>query len=75
MKFVWYIINNEDGTITGTNDTDAARKLVIEGEGTYTLLHQNGTAFHYEDDEDLFQDDVEEHEFDEADDDDEGDDD
>ena len=42
-KFVFYIINREDGMVTGTNDFDVCEAL-IEDEN-YILIHQAGTYF------------------------------
>lgn len=44
MKFQWYIINCEDGTVEGTNDVEQCEEF-IENSDYVILTAQHGTYF------------------------------
>lgn len=44
MKFQWYIINCDEGTVEGTNDVDAARPY-IEDDSYVVLTAQHGMYY------------------------------
>jgi len=45
MKFIWYIIDLEDGEVKGTNDTDALLESGILDSDMHIVLHQEGEYF------------------------------
>lgn len=42
-KYVWYIINLDDGTVQGTNDVEQVEQFVEND--SFMCLHQGGSYF------------------------------
>lgn len=44
-KFIWYIINLEDSSVEGTNDTDALQASGLLESDTHIVLHKDSGKY------------------------------
>lgn len=45
MKFVWYIINIDDGLVEGTNDTEGLIRSGLLKSESHVVLHSSSGAY------------------------------